>query len=135
MNNDVEWFGVALHQGKLYLITGILADFILDYRAYDPEYCAKNASADFRDGILTVTVDNIPQFLRALKARLLTTHEGRLLAESAVNEPELLAFIDFDSHRYIHSYYHLELEDYIPKKWRGALGNPRQELKRLYHIR
>lgn len=129
---EQEWPGVAVYRGQLYAISGILAEFILDYQAYDPEWCAKAVAAAFRGGILTITAETIPRFLRVMKARHLTAQEGQELAHSNVNEPDLLAFIDFDRQRYVHSYYDLPLEKYVPKGWRGALGDPRAALRQWY---
>ena len=135
MNNGGEWLGIALYQGKIFLIMGILAEFILDYKAYDPEYSSSRESSSFRGGILTLTPNNISRFLSTLNARALTMSEIGSLANSATDESELLAFIDFDSQQYVHSYYDLALEDYIPQGWHGVLGNPRQKLQEIYSRR
>jgi hypothetical protein len=135
VNNEGEWLGIALYQGEIFLITGILAEFILDYRAYDPEYSSSRESSGFRGGVLTLTPNNISQFLSMLNARALTMTEMESLANSATDGSELLAFIDFDSQQYVHSYYDLALEEYIPQGWHGVLGNPRQKLKEVYSMR
>jgi hypothetical protein len=131
-NNEGEWLGIALYQGAIYLITGILVEFILDFGAYDPEYSSSRESSSFRGGVLTLAPDNISQFLSTLNARALTMPEVESLANSATDKFELLAFIDFDSQQYVHSYYDLALEEYIPQGWHGVLGNPRQKLKEIY---
>jgi hypothetical protein len=135
MTTEEEWWGIALYQGNLYALTGILAEFILDYPAYDPDFSASPNAASFRGGALRVTQENIPQFLQALKARVLTPQDVQSFLDSLVDESRLIAFIDFDSRQFVHSYYDLALEDYIPKGWRGKLGNPREEILRRYHNR
>lgn len=130
MNSDMEWIGVAAFQGKLYLISGTLAEFILDYMAYDPEFCMSGNGSNFRGGVLTVTSDNVQQFLKAMQFRTITMREGELLADSATDNSKFLAFIDFDCKKYVHSYYDLALEDYVPKGWHGVMGDPARELKR-----
>jgi hypothetical protein len=129
MSDEEEWAGVAIHQGQPYLITGMLAEFILDYRAYDPQFSASGGAAEFRGGVLTATSHDAVPFLRAMKARTLTPQEADSLAHSGTDAPELLAFMDFDARRYVHSYYDLPLERYVPKGWRGALGDPREALR------
>lgn len=131
MNDEDEWLGVAVHHRVPYLIRGVLAEFILDYQAYDPEFSTSASATTFRGGVLTVTADVALQFLRALKARSLSREEARVLVHSS-NAPELLVFIDFDLKRFVHSYYDLALEDYIPTGWRGSLGDPRYALKNWY---
>jgi hypothetical protein len=129
MNDDEEeWTGVATHEGRPFTITGNLGEFILDYASYDPAFVATGDMRGFRDGLVTVTADTAPRFLAALHAVPMTGEDVRALIESDQNEIDLLAFIDFDARRYIHSYYDLALEDYLPKGWHGALGDPRKAL-------
>jgi hypothetical protein len=123
-----EWLGVVRYQGELYLVKGILAELILDYLAWDPAFSEDDGVAEFRNGLLTVTDENAPQFLQALAARRLAPAEVAALLRPTT--PELLVFMDFDARRYIHSYYDLPLEKYVPKGWRGHLGDPRHELER-----
>lgn len=131
MSGDHEWLGVAVYHRVPYLISGILAEFILEYQAYDPVFSASASAKTFRGGVLNLTPDNVPQFLRALKARPLSREEVRALVDSS-NIPEFLVFIDFDVRRYVHSYYDLPLEDYIPTGWHGNLGDPCSALKNWY---
>jgi hypothetical protein len=129
VNNEDESLGVALYQRELYAITGTLAEFILDYAAYDPTFSREPDAASFRGGVLTVTQLNVPQFLRAMKARPLTPQEATSWSDSTGAGPDVLAFIDFDSRRFVHSYYDLPLEQYVPKGWHAALGNPHEEIR------
>lgn len=131
MSGEEIWNGVAVYQQTPNLISGILAEFILDYRAFDPAFCTSKSAASFRGGVLTVTADVFPQFLRALSARPIPPHEVSHLVDSS-NALEILVFVDCDSQLYVHSYYDLALEDYVPRGWRGELGDPAQALKQWY---
>ncbi len=129
-DDDVEeWTGIARRGGEFFALTGILPEFILDYKSYDPASQTEPRGAAFRDGVMTVTTENGDGFVRALKGRRLSISELRRIVDSST--PDLLALIDFDTRRYVHSYYDLPLEDYVPSGWRGRLGDPREELGKL----
>lgn len=127
-DDEGEWIGVATHNGRAFTIKGNVGEFILDYAAYDPASVAKAEVGLYRDGLVTATTETATQFLKALHATPMTRVGIRALIESSQDEADLLAFIDFDARRYIHSYYDLALEDYLPKGWHGALGDPRKAL-------
>ena len=122
-----EWTAIARRRGEFFALTGVLADFILDYQRYDPAIRTDPYRVHFRGGLLTATSENAAEFLHALGARRLPADELRSILGSST--PDLLAFIDFDTRRYVHSYYDLPLEDYVPTGWRGRLGDPREELR------
>jgi len=123
-----EWLGVVQYQRTFYGIIGIVAEFILDYHAYDPTFDESAGAANFRNGLLTVDVDNAQSFISALNGRRLTSADIDSFIR-APTEPDLMVFIDFDAKRYVHSYHDMLLEKYVPKGWKGVLGDPRQELR------
>jgi hypothetical protein len=124
-----EWLGVVKYQQEFYAVTGITAEFILDYHAYDPTFDESTGAADFRNGLLTVDVNNAQSFINALNGRRLTSADIDNLIQSPT-EPDLIFFIDFDAKRYVHSYHDMMLEKSVPRGWKGLFGDPRQELRR-----
>lgn len=119
-----QWRGIATYRGSTYALTGTIGDFILDMKAYDPT--SAGGGATFRLGVLTVDNDNAVLFLRALNAQQMPS--GEAVARAKELGSDLIAYIDFDSRRFVHSYYDLPLEDYVPKGWRGSLGDPVEAL-------
>lgn len=132
-DGDEEFEAVVVSGRRFHVICGTLAELILDYRKYDPEFANDPSAHSFRGGVLTATSDNASTFLRALRARELSMAEAAAMAETDASDRELLALIDFDSKLYIHAYYDLPLENYVPDGWRGVLGDPREALGRQIH--
>jgi hypothetical protein len=128
--DDEDLLGVAIYQGAVYTLLGVLVDFMPDYQAYDPEGSATEEAREFREGVLTLSVEAAPRFLRALNAKLLTRDQAEFLA-SKTDEPELTFFVDFDSRRFVHSYFDLAFEDYCPRGWKCLLGRPQEELTKV----
>jgi hypothetical protein len=78
---------------------------------------------------MCVNPDNVSSFLQALNARELTPEQVRDMSERTPDRVDLIAFIDFDANRFVHSYYDLALEDYVPRRWHGALGAPWEDIQ------
>jgi hypothetical protein len=59
-----------------------------------------------------------------MRGRPLSDEELRSRNSTTDFDPELIAYIDFDRRRFVHAYYDLPLEDYVPRGWKGSLGDP-----------
>ena len=121
---DQDWAGLAVSDGKLYQLSGSLADFVLDYASYDPVFSSGPKKQSFRNGVLTLTHENVSQFLDALHARALGSQEVERWIDSKAEGNTFIAFIDLDSKRFVHSYFDLPLEDYVPRGWKSQLSDP-----------
>ncbi len=132
---DPEWVGLAVSEGKLYQLSGSLADFILDYASYDPVFSSGPKTHSFRNGVFTLTHENVPQFLDALHARPVESQEVDRWIDAKTEENTFIAFIDLDAKRFVHSYFDLPLEDYVPRGWKSQLSDPSAAVRHWLHGR
>jgi len=134
-NIDYRWMAIEEYVGfvkfgdELFKVRGILAEFILDYEKNDPAFVKSPLVNSFRAGLLKVSEANAPEFLHVLNAEKMLPEKGHIAEMIDKAGDELIAFIDFDARNYVHSYFDLPLEDYLPKKWTGCLGDPIQPVR------
>lgn len=123
-----EWLAVVRCGGTFFLVLATVGELILDYARYDPEFSRSGDTRIFRNGLLSVTSENAPEYLSALRAQPIQSGDMEQVL-SGRTQPDLMAFIDFDARLYVHSYGDLPLERYVPRRWHGALGDPRLALR------
>lgn len=111
-----------------------VAWWILNYKKYDPAH-STHANFDFRNNIYTVTDSNIGNFIQSISADKISAAELQQITNTYKNTNEqyysyLSFYIDFDKKLYVNGFYNIELEKYLPEKWKGKSGNPTNYLPR-----
>jgi hypothetical protein len=122
-----EYIGLVCSAGVWRCFTGMLAEWILDYRAYDPSYDPTKWPDTPRNQLLQVGVDQAVEFQLIFEERELTK-QGIQYILSTVGAPRAypIAAVDFDTRRYVNGFYDLALEEYVPAGWISVFDDPLQ---------
>lgn len=109
------------HNGMYRFYMSDLADWILNYKAYDPS-CIEDGEL-FRNGIHNVFVGDIVNYLNYLSNEEVILTE--LLAFSESRNLDVSFFIDFDAKQVIYKFDGIEISDYLPSEiWVGKFDLP-----------
>ncbi len=122
---DIEFPGVVKYESSYYYAIGILADWILDYRSYDPEYDpAEWSKKSARDDYPVISPVMGRTFLESIGLRKFGTDViPGFLSANGSDRAFPLFFVNFDDSEYISSYHDLPLEDYAGKGWTSSYGD------------
>ena len=121
--------GVVRLRGNVHYIPGVLAEWILDYRSYDPAYDPAEWQAEFRAGLLTVSPDDGDAYLRALQSHEIPpTDLGEHVARGGVDRTRPAVLVDFDAAEVTSGYYDVAVEEYAGEGWRGTFADPVERL-------
>ena len=103
---------------------GTVAEWILDYRSYDPSDPSK-WEHPFRNGLLVVDSSNSEAFCQAMQAYQLSEDDIRELVRlRGGNNFPLGVVVNFDEKLYVNGYSEIPLHEYVPDGWIGVEGNP-----------
>jgi hypothetical protein len=124
--------GSVKYKDNFYFYLMPVAWWILDYEKYSPSILnSKKRQIDFRNGVLTVTDNNIKLYLESIQKYGLSQKElHEIINVIDKKYPEegyayLNFFMDFDKKEYINGFYDIVLEDYLPdESWKGTFDEP-----------
>ena len=119
--------GLVRVGGEWFLVMGYVADFILDYPAYDPNYDPSRRPTPFRNGLMTVTPQDGHAYMEALAHRSLPLDQvGALLNEYGPDRTRPIILIDFDNALFVSAFFDQALEDEVGAGWTGSYADPMQ---------
>lgn len=117
--------GVVRVDGEFHYLLLFVAEWILDYDAYDPSHpTGADENGHFRNGLWVVGPGDGRRFLAAVDE--FEVASDQLDALSAVNglrsRPQV--FIDFDTGRQVSWFYDIAVETYAGAGWDARFGDP-----------
>lgn len=120
-----ELLGAVRLGSKWRYFAGTLAEWILDYASYDPDYDPANWTYIYRNNLLRVDETLANEFCDAMKEHEFIPEDIRhLVDKKGADKIPLAIVIDFDNLVFINGFYDLALEEYAPKWWTNYFGNP-----------
>ncbi|MCW3100174.1 MAG: hypothetical protein JWL77_5792 [Chthonomonadaceae bacterium] len=131
----------AIHvDGKWHFCLAYLADWIMDYEAYDPgsgpsepfdprdypiEALERNANFIFRNNIYTVDESNVNAYIDYLLTLEISAEDTKAILEhKLIHTTRPLVVIDFDKRLFVNGTGEVAIHDYVPAGWLGIEGNP-----------
>jgi hypothetical protein len=113
----------------------MLSMWILDYKAYDPEYVPK--SGGWRENILKVDRDNAKEYCQAMKTKEIPVPLIPNTMSSWGRQLRLTFVVNFDERLFINGWHdNIAIHEYVPDGWKGIEDDPYsyipQELKTLW---
>jgi len=122
-----EYIGAVHADGIWRFFAGTLAEWILDYNTYDPNYDPNKWSGTFRNNLLRVEVNQASAFQDAMRAHELSEADIKaLVKERGADKVPLTVVVDFDERQFVNSYYDLALEEYVPPGWTAVFDDPQK---------
>ncbi len=120
-----DLIGLVKYKSEWQFFAGTVAEWIMDYKNYDPWFDPSQSDVVFRNNILVVNDDNAAAFVEAMQAYRLSAEDITTLIErDGVNDWPLVILIDFDKREYINGFGEIPLHQYIPAGWTGFEGDP-----------
>jgi len=130
--------GAVKINAKWRFFAGIIAEWIMDYQTYDPEYNPDESETSFRNNILLVDESNGEAFCDAMSPYEILKDEIDNVLDKYEGKKLPLITIDFDNRIFTSVFFDIALEDYIPPKWKGRyikkLTELPEEIKEIWHI-
>jgi hypothetical protein len=124
-----ELLGAVCHRQHWRFYSGTIAEWILDYRAYDPAYDPSAWPTPFRNNLLTVSPDDAAAFQESMAPQEQSLDEVRALVQHRGTEAvPLSVVVDFDRRLFVNGYYDLAIEAYVPPGWQAVFDDPLQYL-------
>lgn len=122
--------GVVRVDGEFHYLLLFVAEWILDYDAYDPSHPAgDDDDGHFRQGLWVVDPADGRRFLDAVRDYEIPGEQ--LDALSAVNglrsRPQV--FVDFDTGRQYSWFFDIAVETYAGRAWEASFGDPLPHLR------
>jgi hypothetical protein len=122
---DIELPGLVKTGGDWHYALGTVGEWILDYATYDPTYDPQQREPVFRRGLMRVTPSDGPQFLHALSDNEIALADlGDFVRLNSTEESRPTVLVDFDSGRFVSSYYDFSLESHTGRGWAAVFGDP-----------
>lgn len=125
---EIELPAFVRVRGAWFYVLATHGELILDYAAYDPAYDPGAWDGSFRGNLLTVLPTQGFQFLSALQDMVFPMATVESFVELNGNSARPVVAIDFDSARFVSSFYDQALETLCGNPWRGLFGDPMNEL-------
>jgi len=120
-----ELLGAVRLESKWRFFAGTLAEWILDYVSYDPNYDPAKWAYVYRNNLLRVDETLASEFCDAMKEHeFLPDDIRRLVDEKGADKIPLVVVVDFDNRIFVNGFYDIALEEYAPKWWTKYFGNP-----------
>jgi hypothetical protein len=122
---EMEIPGLVRLDGVWHYVLGTLAEWILDYPAYDPSYDQTQWSDLFRSGLLRVGLEDGSAFLSAMHSGEIPVEElDSFVAFNSQERSRPRVLVDFDAGSFMSSFYDVALEEYSGEDWQADFGDP-----------
>ncbi len=118
-------FGCLKYKEKITFYLMPLANWILNYSMYDPDYNPDDwkDTPPFRNNILNVSEDNIELFVDAIEIDKIDVN--KIILEKFNLRDIFLFYVDFDSKIFISHFDDIDIEEYLPDdNWVGKFDDP-----------
>ncbi|MBD2530317.1 hypothetical protein H6G97_12340 [Nostoc flagelliforme FACHB-838] len=118
-----DLIGAVKYNSKWRFFGGTVAEWILDYASYDPDFDPSKSDVVFRNNLLKVDETNAVHFLKAMEPyELLVTDLQQLIKQEGANNWPLTTVVDFDKKTYVNGFSEIPLHQYVPTGWTGYEG-------------
>lgn len=112
--------GCIKYQNRYGVYLMPIAYWILNMKSYDPDYDPDDREFVFRNNVIVVNDEVIPDFLSAIE-------EDKIGYETLKKYDWLIItfYIDFDTKTFISCFAEIEVEGYLPdESWKGLFDDP-----------
>ena len=120
-----DLLGVIKVDGISQLFAGVVAEWILDYKRYDPAFAERDDVSTFRSGLLSVDSESANRYLEAMQPyRLELPALAKFLRVVGPSQWPLSIYVDFDAQLQVCGFGEVPICDYVPKGWECSYENP-----------
>jgi len=115
---SIEMAGLVRVRGAWFYVLGTTAEFVPDCPRYDPTFDPTQWDYEFRDGLMTVHLDDAYAYLHALRDRVFPVEDiPSLVAENGIDASRPVVLINFDRALFVSTFFQLPLEDHVSEEW------------------
>lgn len=125
---EIELPALVRVRGAWFYLLATHGELILDYAGYDPTYDPAAWEDSFRGDLLTVLPSDGFRFLDALSASVYPIGVIRDFVRLNGERAQPVAVVDFDTARFVSSFYDQALETLCGGSWNADFGEPLDEV-------